>query len=176
LEVIGSIAIRPTHLDKNAFFGQTICHMQQFFRGRSVEFCEYMRPLSLWWIATGDRHSPFARRRLRRFSRLSCPWVHLDGFLRRALSSGEALRTASDRVLTERLHVRILSGEPNDPTANSLVLPVNSATAITCWKWPIPARSGSLQLARAARLLPESPTPAFQGCASQSLRRECAFG
>jgi len=29
LEVIGFIAIRPTYLDKNAFFGQQICHMQQ---------------------------------------------------------------------------------------------------------------------------------------------------
>ena len=30
LEVIGSIATRPTDLDKNAFFVQRICHMQQF--------------------------------------------------------------------------------------------------------------------------------------------------
>ena len=30
LEVIGSIAICATYLDKNALFGQLICHMQQF--------------------------------------------------------------------------------------------------------------------------------------------------
>ncbi len=29
LEDIGFIAIRPTYLDKNALFGQQICHMQQ---------------------------------------------------------------------------------------------------------------------------------------------------
>jgi hypothetical protein len=33
LEVIGFIAILPTYLRKNAYFGQPICHMQQFCGG-----------------------------------------------------------------------------------------------------------------------------------------------
>ena len=35
LEVIGFIATRPRGSDKNGFFVQSICHMQQIFRGRS---------------------------------------------------------------------------------------------------------------------------------------------
>jgi hypothetical protein len=31
LEVIGCIAMRPTNLDKNAYFGRLFCHMQQIF-------------------------------------------------------------------------------------------------------------------------------------------------
>ena len=42
LEVIGFIAIRPTHLDRNAFFVQSICHMQQIFRvPQRLEFGEH---------------------------------------------------------------------------------------------------------------------------------------
>ena len=33
LEVIGFTAMLPTHLRKNAYFGQPICHMQQFSGG-----------------------------------------------------------------------------------------------------------------------------------------------
>jgi hypothetical protein len=36
LEVIDFIAMRPRHLDKNAFFGQWICYMQQIDGGASV--------------------------------------------------------------------------------------------------------------------------------------------
>jgi hypothetical protein len=33
LQVIGFIAMRPRDLDRNAFFAQPICHMQQFSGG-----------------------------------------------------------------------------------------------------------------------------------------------
>src|SRR5580700_10252386 len=39
LEVIDFIAMRPTDLDTDAFFGQRICHMQQFMMSSTLLGC-----------------------------------------------------------------------------------------------------------------------------------------
>jgi hypothetical protein len=99
-----------------------------------------MGALCLWWRTTSVAAATLAlayRRNIRRTIERVIGILHSParfpaaaaflpfGYTAMAFSGGlflggAALRTASDRVLTERLHVRILSGEPNNPTANSL--------------------------------------------------------
>src|ERR1039458_6940517 len=79
-------------------------------------------------------------------------WKH-DVPSRRLRNAGEL------RLLTRRLSVRVLFGEPNESDDELSGLLVDGAAAWTCWKWPILRKASLSSFARAARRLAQVASP-----------------